>query len=258
MTVECPRCGTLYRRPPGRETTYRCARCRHVFAVGDGEPAMLTADDEPEFAFDDDEPDDAPDEPRAGSAGVAPAAEVPPREARMTTPARFAMRSMLLVTLGYAVLSVYLYTHPETMRSAFGGMPLIGSRLSEARLHPTAIQLTGVTGRYERVQGDRLVFVVAGMALNNSSVPVRGIQVEGRIAGAREQRQVVYCGAAPRDVQDLSAREIEMLQNIEPPKDWSLGPGEQANFLVVFASPPTDLREFGAEVVAVQVPGRRG
>ncbi len=254
MTVECPRCGTLYRRPPGRETTYRCARCRHVFAVGDGEPAMLAADDEPEFAFDDD--DDEPDDEPAAEPDIPPKRPAP-REASMTTSMRFAVRSMLLVTLAYAILSVYLYTHPETMRAAFGGMPLIGSRLSEARLHPTAIQLTGVTGRYERVQGDRLVFVVAGMALNNSSVPVRGIQVEGRITGAREQRQVVYCGAAPRDVQDLSAREIEMLQNIEPPKDWSLGPGEQANFLVVFASPPTDLREFGAEVVAVQVPGRR-
>jgi hypothetical protein len=88
-------------------------------------------------------------------------------------------------------------------------------------------------------------------------VPVRGVQVEGRIAGAQEQRQVVFCGAAPRDVQDLSLREIALLQTLEPPKDWVLPPAEEATFLVVFPSPPAELREFGAEVVAVQAPARR-
>jgi len=176
----------------------------------------------------------------------------------MKSPARFAVRTMVLVSLGYAILSVYLYTHPEGLRTAFGGVPLIGSRLTEARLQPTIVQLNDVKGRYERVQGDRLVFVISGTAANNSTVPVRSIQIEGRIAGAQEQRQVVFCGAAPRDVQDLSLREIALLQTLEPPKDWSLAPGEQSDFLVVFASPPTDLREFGAEVVAVQAPSRRG
>src|SRR5947207_2748650 len=82
-----------------------------------------------------------------------------------------------------------------------------------------------------------------------SPLPVRAIQVEGRIQGTQEQRQVVYCGAAPRDVQDLSLREIALLQTLEPPKEWTLAPGDQTGFLVVFAQPPTDLREFGAEVV---------
>ena len=258
MTVECPRCGTLYRPPSraeaGADTTYRCARCRHVFEAGADEPAMVSGDDdEREFAFDD-EPEDedtAPD--------PVVASDVAPGEGRpMTSPARFALRTLLFVTFSYAVLSVYLYTHPEGVRTAFGGVPLIGARLTEARLRPTAVQLADVKGRYQRVQGDRLVFAISGTAVNNSAVPVRSIQIEGRIAGAQEQRQVVFCGAAPRDVQDLSLREIALLQTLEPPRDWSLAPGEQADFLVVFASPPTDLHEFGAEVVAVQAPSRRG
>src|SRR2546425_621978 len=178
MTVECPRCGTLYRQPPhtqrGADATYRCARCRHVFEAGASEPAMLSGDDEEhEFAFD--------DEPEDGDAAPGPLAvadDAPEEEGRpMKSPARF---------------------------------------------------------------------------------PARSIQIEGRIAGTQEQRQVVFCGAAPRDVKELSLREIALLQTLEPPKDWSLAPGEQAAFLVVFASPPTDLREFGAEVVAVQAPSRRG
>jgi hypothetical protein len=136
-------------------------------------------------------------------------------------------------------------------------VPLIGGRLVETRLHPGTVQLTNLRGEYERVQGDRLVFAISGTAINNSPVPVRGIQIEGRIVGAQEQRQVVFCGAAPRDVHDLSLREIALLQTLEPPKEWTLPPGEQTGFLVVFAAPPSELREFGAEVVAVQAPARR-
>lgn len=262
MTVECPRCGTLYRRPSrsrlGTDATYRCARCRHVFQTADDEPAMVAgdpSDEEPSFAFDDDE--DADPVPVPVRTVVDRPEPVPPGT-HMTSPARFAIRSMVLITLGYAVVSVYLYTHPDLARRALQNVPLIGSRLTETRLQPATIQLTDVRGRYERVQGDRLVFVISGTAMNDSPIPVRSVQVEGRIMGARELRQVVFCGAAPRDVQDLSLREIALLQTLEPPKDWTLGPGEQTSFLVVFPGPPTDLREFAAEVVAVQAPNRRG
>jgi hypothetical protein len=85
---------------------------------------------------------------------------------------------------------------------------------------------------------------------------VKGIQVEGRIKGAEEQRQVVFCGAARPDVQNLSLREIALLQTLEPPKDWTLAPSDETSFVVVFPGPPTDLTEFSAEVVAVQAPSR--
>ncbi len=211
-------------------------------------------DDEPRFTLD--EPDE---EPTAGTI-VARTPETRSRTEEppaVRTPARFAVRCLVLVCLGYAVLSIYLFTHPELTREMLGAVPLIGAGLAETRLQPTTVRLTNVRGQYQRVQGDRLVFVVSGTAVNGSSLPVRGIQIEGRIIGGQEQRQVVFCGAAPRDVQDLSLREIALLQTLEPPKEWTLGPGEQASFLVVFPAPPTDLREFAAEVVAVQAPARR-
>ena len=119
-------------------------------------------------------------------------------------------------------------------------------------------RLANVRGAYQRVKGDRLVFVITGSALNGSAVPVKSVRVEGRIVGATEERQVVFCGAAPREVTDLSVREIALLQTLEPPKEWTLAPGEQANFLIAFTEPPAELREFAAQVVAVQAPPRRG
>src|SRR5207302_9831421 len=110
---------------------------------------------------------------------------------------------------------------------------------------------------YQRWKGDRLVFATSRTAITNAPVAVRGTQIEGRTSAAEEQRQVAFCGAAPRDVRDLSVREIALLQTLEPPKNWTVAPGEQTTFLVVFVGPPPNLREFAAEVLAVQGQARR-
>jgi hypothetical protein len=261
VTVECPRCGTTY-RPPAREelaadASFRCGRCRHVFAV-DAEPDA--EDEEEQFTLG--------DEDESESADADEGSEPPPARARRApregntedesdsgaSPARFALRSLLIVTLGYGILSIYLYTHPAETRDLVRRVPVIGPFLVETHLDPTSVRLIDVRGEYQRVQNDHLVFVVAGTAVNASSAPVKGIQVAAHIRGSDEKRQVVFCGGTPRNVHDLSLREIALLQTIEPPKDWALGPGDQTPFLVVFTGVPPDLREYGAEVVAVRAP----
>jgi hypothetical protein len=280
MTIRCPRCGTLYRRPsrPGGDTeaTYRCARCRHVFRAG-GEPPLASPPepapepevepDEDRFVFGDDEgptedeafPDEEEDDERERQR---PEARPGRRRAepveRGMTPARFALRSLLGVTLLYAVLSIYVYTNPEVARDALARLPLLGPTLAETRVSTASIQLANVRGTYLRVKGDHLIFVVTGTAVNQAPLRVKSILIEAALRGEREDRQVVFCGAAPRDLRDLSLREIALLQTLEPPKDWGLGPGEQADFLVAFAGPPAKLREFSAEVLAVQAPSRGG
>ncbi len=291
MTVGCPRCGTRYRLPPrsklGSDPTYRCVQCRHVFAADAAaeEPAVVDeaepdadideveldedTEDPERFSFaDEDEDDDEDDEPAAPEPPRArerrrDAAPRPKRAADdgakptpMSGVGLFALRTVFGVTLTYAVASIYLYTHPADVAAVMARVPLIGGPLAEKRLSPAAVQLSNVKGSYERVRGDKLVFVISGTATNNATSAVKGVQIEGRIVGREEQRQVVFCGAAPRDVQDLSVREIALLQSLEPPKDWTLGAGEQANFLVAFVTPPAELREFSAEVVGVQAPTR--
>jgi predicted Zn finger-like uncharacterized protein len=275
VRVSCPRCGTRYRLPPrsrlGRNPTYRCTRCRHVFAPDeealgpdlvdeveeqqDEEPPLETAhedDDEgPVFVVEpsmrDSDPDDEERRIRYGWS------DRPIRG----TPARFAVWAGLFVVLVYGVVSIYLYTHPGDLRTMFARIPLIGDEMSANRLNPGNVQLADVHGDFKRVRGDRLVFVITGTAINNAPVPVAGIQIEGRVVGRDEQRQVVYCGAAPQDIGDLGIREIELLQTLKPSNDWSLPPGEQDRFLVAFADPPLPLTEFAAEVVAVRGANRR-
>src|SRR5207245_6249694 len=111
-------------------------------------------DDDDIFTFEAPPPDDPP-EPE-----VTPprrrAAEAPRKP--MKTPARFALRTLIGVTFLYALLSVYLRTHPDAVRAVFGRLPMIGTSRAEKRLDPSTVQLANVSGSYQRVKADHLVF----------------------------------------------------------------------------------------------------
>jgi rubredoxin len=269
VTVRCPACGTLYRRPgcAARDApTFRCVRCGHVFdalpdepegtppdgeAPVEAEEAFTDTDDDTErFTFGD--ADDVEDE-ETGEGGP-PAAEPPAEDTprRGASPARFAARMLVVVTLGYAILSAYLYTHVDATYRMLADVPVIGPRMVERRLSPAVVQLAGVRGEYLRVKGDQLVFAVTGTVVNGATIPVRGIRVEGWVSGAADVRHAVTVGARPRQIGDLSLREIGLLQSLEPPNTWSLPPGETIDFLIVFPEPAEDLKEFGARVVSVR------
>lgn len=259
MTLRCPHCETAYRVPArsrlGAHPTFRCSRCDTVFDPDDGavEPTLLAndavaSDVEPgdEVAgADDDEADDADDED-AGPQGPGPST------------GRFALRTLVGVIVMFALCSVYLVMHPARVTELLARIPVVGPDLAATRLDPAHIQLTDVRGEYARVQGDTLVFVITGTAVNNAAVPVNAIEIRGRIHGTGERRQRVFAGAAPRDVHDLSQREIDLLQTLQPPADWRLLPGQDGDFLIAFVDPPLPLREFSADVVAVRRRKARG
>jgi predicted Zn finger-like uncharacterized protein len=253
MTVRCPACGTAYRVPPRSQLAdrpiFRCSRCDHVFDPEDGaeEPALL-GDDAARDANARVEPDD---EQAAEDDGDGP----PPRQ---RSPARFALRTLVVVTLGFALLSIYVFVHRGRVADLLAQVPVVGPDLAAMRLNPAHVQLTDVRGEYARAQGNTLVFVITGRAINNAPVPVSAIEIQGSIAGAREQRRVVFAGAAPHHVDDLSEREIDLLQTLQPPQDWRLLPGEEGDFLVAFVDPPMPLKAFAVEVAAVRRRRRSG
>lgn len=245
MTIRCPACDVVYRLPAGaadgEALTFRCSRCGHVFAAGrppaSPSPAAATT---PAGIEEDDEVATAPD---------AEGASQPVRERRWAT--RFALRILVAVPLLFGLLSIYVYQHRDRVTALLERIPLVGSRLAVTRLEPGHVQLIDVRGEYARAGGDALVFVITGSAVNNAPVPLSAIQIKGSIVGSAEHHRVVYAGAAPHDVHALSTHEIELLQTLEPPRDWRLLPGEDGDFLVAFVDPPVPLKEFRVEVAEV-------
>ena len=212
MTVRCPQCDTLYRIPPrsrlDTHPTFRCSRCEHVFDPERGRRGAAarrrstrrprrSSDTEP---MEDDVPDDARPETTISTARFACGRRR--RHARLRAP-------------------LDLPLHSPRTRHRPGRRP--SRDRTERRGRPASIprdiQLTDVHGQYLRVQGDRLVFVITGTAVNNAPVPVSAIQIEGRVTGAGEQRRLVFAGAAPHSVEDLSE------QRDRAPPDAGAAPG---------------------------------
>jgi hypothetical protein len=251
MTIRCPGCDTAYHVPPwsdlGNHPLFRCSRCERVFdpEAGAEGPTLLGDDDGPDALQ---EPDD--------EEVAAVASDEPPR--RQRSAARFALRALMAVSLGFALLSIYIFMHGGRVAQLLAQVPVVGPDLAAMRLNPAHVQLTDVRGEYARAQGDTLVFVITGRAINNAPVPVSAIEIQGSVAGVREQRRVVFAGAAPHRVDDLSEREIDLLQTLQPPQDWRLLPGEEGDFLIAFVDPPMPLREFAVEVAAVRRRRRSG
>jgi len=260
VTVTCPRCGTRYRAPaagPREGASYRCTRCRAVFHPD--EPTPGNADEgEPEFVFEDLPPPQPEREPATENPRRSRKEAPEPPAIDGADPARFAMRLIVIVTLLYGLLSIYLYTHPSVIRATVGRIPLIGSGLTETRLSPQSVRITNLKGEYVRVLGDHLVFAISGSAVNATTGAVRGVQIQGKIVGqAKEDRQTIFCGTPPPVLENRSLQDILLFQKLHTPPDWSLAPGEQTPFTIVFTSPGTDLRTFAVEVVAVQASRRR-
>jgi zinc-ribbon domain len=250
MTVSCPSCDTVYRVPPRSQLDeypmFRCSRCDHVFGPDDGadEPLPVSAP-VPQRAAHGVPDDDEGEEPEAADDAEA----TPPRR---RSSARFALRAVLVVTLGFALLSIYVFMHRARVTEVLAQVPVVGPDLVALRLNPAHVQLTDVRGQFTRVHGDTLVFVITGRAINNAPVPVSAIEIQGSISGTGEQHRLVYAGAAPHHVNDLSQREIELLQTLQPPESWRLLPGEEGDFLVAFVDPPMPLRDFAVEVASVR------
>jgi len=129
--------------------------------------------------------------------------------------------------------------------------------LAEDHLLQTRVQLQDVEGTYQQIKDERMVFIVSGRAINTSSEPLKGVQIESAVydAGGKPiETKSIYCGNAMslKIVKDLSTKEISLLQRLEPPKRFEIRPGESAGFSVVFLNPPRTLREFTARVAAAQ------
>jgi hypothetical protein len=283
MRLDCPRCGTTYRlsetRPLRAVATYECAKCHEVFgpgAAGDDDWRDEPGDDE--FRFD----DEAPASPRASRGRTGRVAEVErdededtaadddptqssapaPRRSRRAARdeddesdsqgvARFALRGLIAVTLLYAVLTVWASTHVERFQRLLGRIPLVGTRLAELPLDPGDVALRDVQGAYDYLKSGELAFVVRGTAVNLTAEPLRRVQVEGRVGGGEERRQLASCTDAPADVRKTSRQMLALMEDVREARPAIVPAGGSTACEVVFVDPPRPIAELSLEIVSV-------
>jgi hypothetical protein len=171
------------------------------------------------------------------------------------------LRSLLTllgcILLGYTALAVYCLWHIEDTEAALGRLPVLGSLFTEERFSARHIALLEQKGNFWTTKDNRRVFAISGKAVNNALLPARSIQVEGAVYNAKGElvgQRVIFCGTetTASALQSLTIREIGILQNLVPPKQFNVPAGQSVNFLIVFTSPPPTVAEFSSRVIAAQ------
>ncbi|MBI2962911.1 MAG: zinc-ribbon domain-containing protein [Deltaproteobacteria bacterium] len=212
-------------------------------------------DDEEEPPLDppSDDDEDLVDEPRfvRGEDEL----RIQPEEAHDPTRSYLVFLAVLVIV--YAIFTLDLLNHPARAEKLLAGVPLVGDVLAQDHLLQIKVQLQDVAGAYQQIKDDRTVFVVSGRAVNTSSEPLKGVQIESALydgEGKPIETKSIYCGNAMslKIVKDLSSKEISLLQRLEPPKRFEIRPGESAGFSVVFLMPPPTLKEFTTRVLSAQ------
>jgi hydroxymethylpyrimidine pyrophosphatase-like HAD family hydrolase len=109
----------------------------------------------------------------------------------------------------------------------------------------------------QSIQGNREVFLITGVALNQNPVVVREIQVTSKIYnrdGKEIEHQTIWVGntISPKIIRGMTVEDIPQLQELKPLKSFEVPPGDSIPFAIVFLKSTKNANEFTCEVVNAQ------
>lgn len=161
-----------------------------------------------------------------------------------------------LLLLVFASVTLLYKTRPEPIESVLKGVPLIGSSMVRNDYLRQGIVLQTVVAQFQRIQGNREIFLLSGVAVNRNRVKVREVKIEGYTYardGSVLERQVITIGNAisPKIIRDLTQQEIIDLQKTGPVRRFEIQPDESVPFSIVFVKTNVSSpQSFGYRVVS--------
>ncbi|HXG18074.1 MAG TPA: DUF3426 domain-containing protein [Methylomirabilota bacterium] len=179
-----------------------------------------------------------------------------PEPETVVSPGQFLLFLGALIFMN-GLLGIYCFYHPEGTESFLARLPVLGTFVTGERFSARHIVLSDLEGHYQITRDNQKVFMMYGSATNNAALPARTIQIEGAIYDAKGRnigKRLIFCGTniAPDRLANLTLREIGALQDLVPPKQFHVMPGDAVKFLIVFTTPPPTVTEFSSRVVAAQ------
>lgn len=181
--------------------------------------------------------------------------EAAPEGKRPLSVAPFFLLSGLLL-LAFASVTLLYKTRPEPIEGVLKGVPLIGSSMVRNDYLRQGIVLQTVVAQFQRIQGNREIFLLSGVAVNRNRVKVREVKIEGYTYardGSVLERQVITIGNAisPKIIRDLTQQEIIDLQKTGPVRRFEIQPDESVPFSIVFVKTNVSSpQSFGYRVVS--------
>jgi predicted Zn finger-like uncharacterized protein len=162
-----------------------------------------------------------------------------------------------LLIIGFTLFSVISYANPRGAESMIKAIPLFGpAALRNNHLRQGVVVQSLRTG-YQTIQGNREVFLVSGIAINQNPEVIREIQLSAvtyNEEGKELERQMIWAGntISPKIIRGMTAEDIPHLQDLKPLKSFELPPGDSIPFTIVFLKSAKNAKTFSCEVLAAE------
>ena len=162
-----------------------------------------------------------------------------------------------LLVLFYSFVAVFNYAHPTATESVVRKIPLVGSSVLKNNHLKNGVLLQSIRADYHSIQGNREVFVITGVALNQNQVKIREVRLAGQIynqEGKEVEQQTVWIGNAisAKIVRGMTAQDISDLQRLPPLKTFDIPPGDSVPFTIVFLKSARGIKDFRCAVIAAE------
>ena len=158
-----------------------------------------------------------------------------------------------VVALGFLGASFLLCDEPVAGARLLSQAPRIGGYFARPIVPAMLVALHDVQPAYRVLKGDQRALVITGTAQNVGARKLHLVQIAVELldAGGRSlTRQGVFCGneLSAKMLGEMTPREIEFSQGLNPQRSFAMEPSGVAPFLMVFINPPAQARQFRISV----------
>jgi hypothetical protein len=164
---------------------------------------------------------------------------------------------LVLLVVGFGLFTIVSRASPQTPESILKKIPILGPLVLKNNHLKDGILIKSLNTGYQSIQGNREVFLISGVALNQNPVVVREIQLTGKVYnrdGKEIEHQTIWVGntLSPKILRGMTAEDIPQLQELKPLKTFEIPPGDSIPFTIVFLRSAKNASEFTCEVVNAQ------
>lgn len=162
----------------------------------------------------------------------------------------------VLLVVGYALAAVISYAHPIASEEIVKKIPLIGASVLRNSHLKEGIAIQSLRAGYQTIQGNREVFLINGVAVNQNPVMIREIQISGKIynnEGKELEHRTIWAGntMSPKILRGMTLEDIPHLQNLKPLKTFEVPPGDSVPFTIVFLR-SKNAKDFSCQVISAE------
>jgi predicted Zn finger-like uncharacterized protein len=163
----------------------------------------------------------------------------------------------VLLIIGFTFMSVISYAKPQASEAMIRQIPLVGSSVLRNDHLKRGILIQSLRSGYQSIQGNREVFLISGIALNQNPEVVREIQLSAiayNTDGKELERQTIWVGntISSKIIRGMTTEDIPHLQNLKPLKSFEIPPGDSIPFTIVFLKSAKTATEFSCEVLMAE------